>query len=173
MLSIDFGNTYIISIPLSYLTSVEGTLFDLDTNDFRLDLKELESGEEGIIFPDTNRHNTAVTVAGTTFSRTLEILAPYSVEFENGAYSVRLVGSNNNLFDIQNNILSQNQVQVIPSNSTGLQTVVQGSGVTEQDKVDIIRGVWNSETADHKLTGTYGLLVSKLLTVGKFLGLKD
>ena len=65
------------------------------------------------------------------------MLSPYSVEYENGSYSVVLQGSNNNIFDIASGILVQNTVQVISGNSAGLQIVVQGSGVTQQDKNDI------------------------------------
>jgi len=111
--------TKVISIPQADLTLVSGTLYELDTNAFRLELKNIEDGE-GMPFPDTHRHNTEVTVAGTTYARTLEIINGYSVEFEDGQYSVRLVGSNNNFFDVEAGILVQNQVQVIPGNSAGL-----------------------------------------------------
>ena len=120
MIEIDWGDTYVIFVPQSYLTLVSGTLYKLDTNQFRLTLKELEATKEGIPHPKTHIHNTEVTVSGTTFARTVEILPPYSVEFEDGAYSVQLIGSNNNIFDIQTGILVQNQVQVIPTNSAGL-----------------------------------------------------
>lgn len=148
-ISIDYGNTNIISVPKADLTLVSGTLYELDTNTFRLWLKDLEDGEVGMSFPKTNIHNTEVTVAGTTFARTIEILPPYSVEFEDGQYSVRLTGSNNNIFDIENGILVQNQVQVIPGNSAGLQTVSSGSGLdASQDsklsaifaQLDVIEG---------------------------------
>jgi len=119
MINVDWG-TRTIYIPQSYLTLVSGTLYELDTNQLRLDLKDLEDDDEGMPHPDTHRHNTEVTIAGTTFVRTIEIINGYSVEFEDGQYSVRLVGSNNNIFDIQNNILNQNQVQVIPTNSAGM-----------------------------------------------------
>ena len=40
--------------------------------------------------------------------------------------------------------------------------IVSGSGVTEQDKTDIISGVWNALTADHTLVGSFGKLVQKI-----------
>ncbi len=119
MITIDWG-THIISVPQSYLTLISGTFYTLDTNQFRLELKSLEASVPGISEPKTHTHNTQVTVAGTTFARTLEILPPYSVEFEDGQYTVQLLGSNNNIFDVQSGILVQNQVQVIPTNSAGL-----------------------------------------------------
>lgn len=126
MITIDWG-THIITIPQSYLAFVSGTFYTLDTNQFRLDLKALEVTPEGMAEPITHRHNTEVTIAGTTFARTIEILAPYSVEFEDGQYSVQLQNSNNNIWDIGGGILVQNQVQVIPTNSAGL---IIGSGGT-------------------------------------------
>jgi hypothetical protein len=154
-ISIDL-NTYVISIPKTDLTLVSGTLYSLDTDAFRLELKSWEDSEVGITQPDTHKHNTEVTIAGITYARTVEILAPYSVEFEDGQYSVRLDGSNNNIWDIQNGILVQNQVQVIPTNSAGLQIVTQGSGVTEQDKLDIADQVWDEMLAQHTDTGSAG-----------------
>lgn len=147
---------YTIHVPQSYLTLIGGTLYELDTNQFRLDLKALEASVYGMPNPKTHNHNTEITVAGTTYARTLEILSPYSVEFEDGAYTVRLVGSNNNIFDVQNGILVQNQVQVIPTNAAGLITVVSGSGVTEQDKLDIADRVMDELLSDHTTDGTTG-----------------
>jgi len=132
--SIDYGGTNIIDIPKADLTLVSGTLYELDTNAFRLELKSLEDDVMGMAFPKTHTHNTTVTVAGTTFSRTIEILSPYSVRFEAGSYSVRLAGSNNNIFDVGSGILVQNTVQVIAQNSAGLIQIASGSGLsTAQD----------------------------------------
>lgn len=121
--------TKVIFVPKADLTLITGTLYELDTDVFRLALKDLEDDAEGMVFLDTHRHNAEVTVAGTTFARTIEIINGYSVEFENGAYTVRLVGSNNNLFDVENGILVQNTVQVISQNSAGL-IVTSSGGVT-------------------------------------------
>ena len=101
--------TKIISIPQNYLSNVSGTLYELDTNAFRLALKNIEDSVEGMPFLDTHRHNTQVTVAGVTYARVIEIINGYSITFEDGQYSVRLAGSNNNLFDVENGILNQNQ----------------------------------------------------------------
>jgi len=118
-LTIDWA-TKVVTVPQAYLTPVTGSLYELDTDQFRLDLKAIEASEDGVVFPDTHQHNTAVTVAGTTFARTIEMINGYSVEFEDLVYSVRLAGSNNNIFDVENGILVQNQVQVIAQNSSGL-----------------------------------------------------
>ncbi|ANS05911.1 hypothetical protein [uncultured Mediterranean phage] len=130
MATIDYSSSpFTISIPQADLTLISGTLYELDTNAFRLDLKSIEAAEEGIVFEDTHRHNTEVTVAGTTFARTFEILNAsnssqtdiYTLVYDpDSQYTVRLTGSNNNTFDVENGILSQNQVQVIAQNSAGL-----------------------------------------------------
>lgn len=120
--SIAWG-TKVISVPKADLTLVSGTLYALDTDWFRAQLKGLEDDEAGIPFPDTHTHNTEVTIAGTTFARVIEIINGYTVTFEDGQYAVRLDGSNNNIFD--EGIINRNQVSIIPTNSAGL---IRGSG---------------------------------------------
>jgi hypothetical protein len=98
-----------------------GTLYELDTDQLRLDLKALEANEEGIVFLDTHLHKSEYTVAGINYARAIEIINGYQIQFTpDSQWSVRLAGSNNNLFDVEAGILVQNQVQVIPTNSAGL-----------------------------------------------------
>jgi len=154
-------STKIINVPKSYLTLVGGTLYEMDTNQFRLDLKALEASVYGIPNLKTHNHNTSVTVAGITYARTIEIVSGYSVKFEDGQYTIRLTGSNNNIFDVENGILYQNQVQIIPTNAAGLITVVSGSGVTEQDKLDIADRILDELIAEHGEEGSVGLELKK------------
>ena len=114
--------TRVITIPQSFLTSLGGSNYALDTDTFRLALKDIEDSE-GIGFPDTHRHNTAVSLGGVTYARTLEIINGYTITFENGTYSVALQGSNNNILDVTN----LNYVSVRSSNSAGL---VSAGGLT-------------------------------------------
>jgi hypothetical protein len=132
-LSIDPA-TKVISVPQADLTPVSGTLYTLDTDQFRLDVLALLDDEDYIWMPTAYTHNTEVTVAGVTYARTIEFINGYSIEFEDGQYTVRLEGSNNNIFSVQDGILVQNQVQVIPTNSAGL-IVVQGGDNVDTDKV--------------------------------------
>lgn len=120
-ITIDYA-TKIIFVPQADLTLISGTLYELDVDVFRKALNDIADSEEGMWADTTHIHNTEVTVAGTTFARTVEIINGYSVEFENGTYSVRLTGANNNLFDVENGILVQNSVQIIAANSAGLIT---------------------------------------------------
>ena len=169
-ITVDWG-TKIIHVPQSYLTHISGTLYELDTDQFRLDLKSLEDDEEGMPFPKTHIHNTTYTIAGVTYARAIQITNGYQVKFEDGQYTVKLVGSNNNIFD--DGVLVRNQVGVIATNSAGLIVVIQGSGITDQDKLDIADAVWDEQTSDHVDSGSFGAWVTqKLLTISKFIGLK-
>ncbi len=148
--------TKVITIPQADLTFVIGTLYEADTEVIRLALHALSASEEGLPFQRIFEHNTEVTVAGTTFARVIEIINGYSITFTpDTQWSVRLAGSNNNYFDVENGILNQNQVQVIAQNSGGL-IVGEGSGVTAQDKLDIADAVWDEAKAGHITAGTYG-----------------
>jgi len=141
--SIDYsGVVKRIIIPQADLTLISGTLYELDTEVLRDDLKALEDDELGIAFSDTHRRNAPVTVGGETFAQSIEILndtvIPVQDEYEiffspDTTYSVKLVGSNNNLFDIQNAILANTVTQVIPSNSAGLIIKEVGSAVLPAD----------------------------------------
>ena len=86
------------------------------------------ASEQGMPFSHPIDHNPDYTVAGVTYAPKVEVLAPYSVEFSpSAAWSVELTESNNNLWDIGAGILTQNQVQVIPTNTAGL-IIASGGG---------------------------------------------
>lgn len=179
--------TGVISVPRADMTLVQTTPFEireLDINAFRLALKNLEDDPEGQPWIQTHNHNTVVTVGGVTLARVVEIINGYTVTFENGTYAVNLVGANSNIADVTN----LNTVSVRAANSAGL---------TESD---VAATVWNALIANHLTVGTTGKALSdagsagnpwgtsvtgntdpgtfgelvgkKLLTVGKFLGLK-
>ena len=142
MIFMDWKNK-VINVPKSYLTNISGTLYEMDTEAFRRDLLAIESSDEGMAYERTHLHNTETTVAGTTYARSISIINGYSITFEDDFYTVRLTGSNNNFFDVASGVLNQNRVQVIPQNSAGLIKVVSGSGVTEQDKQDIVNAIFS------------------------------
>ena len=143
-LSIDHA-TKVITIPQADLTLISGSLFELDTEVvFRQGVNALLDDEAGIVLDDAISHNTEVTVAGTTFARTIEIINGFSVTFTpDSQYTVRLAGSNNNLFDVENAILNQNQVQIISQNSGGLIVFTSGSGVLAADIVAIKNAIFD------------------------------
>ena len=121
-LSIDWG-TKVITVPQTYLTHDVGVYYELDVDQFRLDLKDIEDSEEGMPHLDTHRHNTEVTIGAITLARTFEVINGYTVTFEDGAYAVTLTGANNNILDV----LNFNNVSVASTNSAGLVTVAGGA----------------------------------------------
>lgn len=142
--------TQVVTVPQADLTPVSGTLYELDVDAFRLNLKTLEASAIGQAYDDIHRHSTEKVLSGVTYARFVEIINGYTIEFEDGQYVVRCVGANHNLADVK----VANQVSLIIGNSAGLITVVSGSGVTAQDKEDIIAGVLASA---NRIEGAYSL----------------
>lgn len=132
--------THVITIPQADLTPLGGSSYQLDTNDFRIALKDWEDSEAGIYQPQTHNHATAVTLGGIQYARTLEILAPYTITFQSVAspYKVFLSGSNNNILDVTN----LNDVSVAPNNSAGLINIVevQQAAFEGQVSIDAVSG---------------------------------
>lgn len=165
--------TFVISVPRADLTVVQTSptyIYNLPLNDFRMWLKDWEDGGDttgGITFLKTHDHNTEVTLGGLTFARVIEILAPYTITFEDGQYAVNLIDANSNVSDRTN----VNQVSVRAANSAGL--VTSTASVTTADVEAISAAVWDKLTADHEAAGSFGQKVGKkLLTTGKFVALK-
>ncbi len=150
-ITIDFG-TLIITVPQSELTSLGGSLFELDTEGtLRADINAIMDDEEGMPFPTPINHNTEVVLAGVTYARTIEFINGYTVSFsvEAQPYRVNLVGSNNNLTDV----LNLTDASVIPSNSAGL-IVGPGSGLSAAQATQLL-----------ELYGVHGLILGTPLEV--------
>src|SRR3989344_2195179 len=116
-ITIDWA-TKIIHIPKEDTTLVSPSPFEvreLNVNTFRLRLKDLEDDAEGITFLITHVHSTIVTVGGATFARLIEIINCYTVTFEDGPYTVNLVGANSNIAEVTN----LNTVSVRTANGAG------------------------------------------------------
>lgn len=129
--------TGLIYVPKDYMVQIappprEVRRLDLDT--FRLKLRDLEDDPDGRPWPQTHRHDTETTMGGVTYARKIEILAPYTVTFQDGQYIVDLYGANSNVQDVTN----LNQVSVRSANSAGLVQV--GGG--ELTKADVDAAVW-------------------------------
>lgn len=162
--------TSVIYVPKSDMTLVQSNPFEireLDLNWFRLQLKAYEAEYYGMYLLKTHDHNTEVTLGGLTFARVIEILAPYTVTFEDGQYAVNLINANSNVSDKTN----VNQVSVRSANSAGL--VASTAVISGADALTIASAVWDKLTADHGTAGTFGEKVGKkVLTTGKFIALK-
>lgn len=149
--------TYIITVPTADLTFVSGSLYNHDTDAFRLELKDWEDNAQGIVHPKTHDHNTTVTIVGINYVRAIQILAPYQVQYEDGPYSVILLGSNNNIWDIQGGILIRNQVQVIPTNAAGLIVAETGtSGLTPSESAALLQNTADLATMTASMTSVEG-----------------
>jgi len=122
MISINWA-TRVIYVPQSYMTNLGGGIYELNVNQFRLDLKDIEDSEDGINFPVTHSHNTTVVLSGVTYARTFEIINDYTVEFQDGNYTVKCTGANHNIGDVK----VVNQVSLLIGNSAGLIEAGAGS----------------------------------------------
>lgn len=147
--------TSVISIPKSDTTFVltnAGTGYEVRSYDEYALMRELADyldSENGVALPSAFTHATEVTISGVTYARSLLILSPYTVTFENGSYQVKLVGgTNNNLLDV----LNPNSVSVIPANSAGLQTIDSGAVVAPTQQQ--IRDAMTLATAETPAAGS-------------------
>lgn len=163
-ITVNWG-TKIISVPKADTTLLQPSpeVRELDVDVLRLALKDLEDDIEGMAHLDTHNHITEVLLSGITYARFVEIINGYTVEFEDGQYTISCVGANHNLGDVK----VANQVSLIINNAAGL--IYPGDF-----SVPYIAGaVWDEATSDHTTAGTFGEKVGKkLLTVAKFIGLK-
>lgn len=147
-INIDWG-TRVINIPKADLTVIQlvpTEIRQLDINDFRLILKDLEDNVDGISFPSTHLHNTTVTVGGVSLARVVEIINGYTVRFEDGQYAVNLVGANSNVADVT----IVNQVSIRSANSAGLIEVTTNGqdNLKPEDIIAIANNVWSHPEAD-------------------------
>ena len=129
------------TIPQADLTFVSGTLYTLDTDQFRKDAWDLLSSEPYIWMPPCYDHNAEYTILGVTYFRKVEFINGYSLQVEDtgSAYSVSFEGSNNNLFDIENGILIPTPLVVyVGNNSAGNQTIVSGSGLSAAQAIQLL-----------------------------------
>jgi hypothetical protein len=118
--------TKVITVPQSFLTFVSAGKYSLDVNLFRNALKDIEDSSEGMSYPDTHSHSTAVTLSGVTYARQFVIVNGYTVTFESTGtpYQVECIGANHNILDVKN----VNDVSLIIGNSAGLIAVDTGGG---------------------------------------------
>jgi hypothetical protein len=117
-ITINWG-TKVINVPradMLLVQSVPTEIRQLDLDQFRLTLNDLQDDEAGMPFPTTHRHVQPITVGGVTLARVVEIINGYTVTFEDGQYAVNLVGANSNVGDVTN----VNQVSIRSANSAGL-----------------------------------------------------
>lgn len=130
---ISVSPTFVITVQRADMTLIATTpseIRQLDSNVFRGWLHDWSDSPDGMGMPFPFRHNTEVIIDGLAYARTIEILPPYTVTFEEGAYQVNIVGSNNNIHSRRN----LNSVSIVPSNSAGLIGMSDMYAATEANK---------------------------------------
>lgn len=116
--TIDY-TTYVIeieraSLPIASASPTEVRTFEV--GQFHELLRDTEDGVVGIHFPDTHNWVASKNIGGVTLAPIFEMLAPYTVTFEDGLYAVNVLGANSNIGEYTN----KNQVSVWITNSAGL-----------------------------------------------------
>ena len=142
MITADWS-TKILTVPVSDLTVVSSGRYKITAREWWNLLQELTYTDDGIVktmlskgdFPYSNTRPTDVT------PRVINLINGYTVYFADGPYSVDVTEGNTNLGFSGIHEISDG-VSVNTNNTVGYSTVATGSGVTPEDKSDIINGVW-------------------------------
>ena len=136
--SVDWVNR-IITIPQSDLTLISGVNYSLDITDVHIEIRRLENDfNEGLWAAQVIDFKETVIVSGISKSPTVLFINNYQIAIGGSNINVFLSGPDSNLVDV---FIPGNGVSIVGNNSVGKQQV--GSGVTEQDKLDIADRVWN------------------------------
>lgn len=140
--SVDWvGKTF--TIPQSDLTFQSGNNYLLSLVDVHEEIRRLEwAFIDGLWAPYIANWYETVTLSGIPKSPSFEITNGYTFDFTGSNYNVILTDYDNNLVDVYT---PSNGISILGNNSVGRQTVVSGSGVTEQDKLDISAQVWTDK----------------------------
>lgn len=159
-----------ITVPKSELTLISGTRYQITVNYWWQLLRELAETVEGIVF-DTPYNSTAAT---SSTPQIVDLINGYTAEFEDGLYSVDVIGGNTNWREIE----VKNQVSVGTNNTTGfidpifLEASLFPGGVV----LDIINGVAGiDKTPQGGVIGTRQTPSSNLadtLTIAQIRGLR-
>lgn len=150
--------TKVVLIPkgeasISTIVSVSPDIYEYDLDLLRLELKAIESSEEGIPFDDIHFHTAPFTIGNVQLARVVGIINGYTIEFENGQYQVNYVGANTDFSEAVNRVI--NQVSVTPQNSAGL--------ITTASTIQLISSaVWETEQAAHVAAATMGFVLNQI-----------
>lgn len=110
--------TGVISIPRADMTLIQASpeVRQLDVAVLHTELRTLQAAVEGAYETTTHNHTQVSVLSGISYARVVEILSPYTVEFEDGQYTVASFNANHNLGDVK----VANQVSLVVNNSAGL-----------------------------------------------------
>ncbi len=107
----------VITVPKADMPVIQASpeIRELDVTQFHRDLRSIHASVQGVPYTRTHDHNGEITLAGIVYARSVEIILPYTVTFEDGQYGVSVTGGNTNLLDVKN----ANQVSLLTNNSAG------------------------------------------------------
>lgn len=160
------------------LVKVTSPTTDVDAQVLHDFIEDAMASPEGLLYGDIIQPEGKITDPSNPTVKSQIILifnSPWQIQFWAGSGYTRIFGGK-----IVGGLSDQplkatgaaNDITVLESPVDGL-TVVSGSGITPQDKQDIISGVWDEPTSGHQIAGSFGAWVTKkLLSVSKFIGLK-
>ena len=112
-ITVDYSLTpFLITVPKADLTLETGTKYQLTVDVFWQLLRDYADSEEGIVQPVIY---TRLPATASTPSITEVNDDYYSLEFEDGLYSVNIINGNTNIRDVE----VKNQVSVNTNNTTG------------------------------------------------------
>lgn len=118
------GFTALITIPKAdtvLLSAGPPEIRSYNMDSFRAELGTLWASEEGAPYSKPFIHSGEVTVSGFTYARSVIVLDPYKIRFEDGSYVVQAFGANHNVLDV----IDSTSVSVQVQNSGGLINVLE------------------------------------------------
>ena len=129
-----------ITIPVSDLTLVSGTRYQLNLENFLYECRRLEwVPGEGLWAPHILEHsNTRTDFAGANYAAFDEVVNGYTITIGPGPTRVDLVGSNNNIADV----ITNTNIILTSANSAGLTNIseIRGTAFEGHVRVDSIKG---------------------------------
>lgn len=141
---------YTAPFTFDFVTSkiyVDVSSTDVDCSTLYSAIKQAQASEEGIIYERVGKGSGLNNLgSGVQVGLTVEILGDWQLQFPSGNYVARIAGGNFIGGPDGDPVAYTAGVQTLLIQSAASTVVVVGSGVTSQDKIDIISGVKASLT---------------------------
>lgn len=141
---------YTAPFTFDFVTSkiyVDVSSTDVDCSILYSAIKQAQASEEGILYERVGKGSGLnILGSGVQVGLTVEILGDWQLQFPSGNYVARIAGGNFIGGPDGDPVAYTAGVQTLLIQSAASTVVVVGSGVTSQDKIDIISGVKASLT---------------------------
>lgn len=146
---------------------------DIDCGALYTACKLAQASEEGIIYDRLAAGSGLNTLGpGVQVGLTVELLGSWQIRFPSGNYVARIAGGNLIGGPGGDPIAYSAGVQALLIQSASSTVVTAGGSSGAATPTQIAQAVWDRPVASHAMTGSFGKLVSGVLTVAKFLGLR-